>query len=64
MEHIERLSEHPNALGNIKKLHTRKPRWRVHVSSKYTIFYFVEGSKVLVDLVTTQEIAHKRYGKI
>ena len=28
-EHIERLSDHPNAMGNIKKLHTRKPRWRM-----------------------------------
>lgn len=24
-EHIERLSEHPSATGNIKKLHTKNP---------------------------------------
>jgi hypothetical protein len=36
-EHIERLSDHPNATGNIRKLHTRKPRWRTFL--KYPVYY-------------------------
>jgi hypothetical protein len=32
------------------------------VSSKYVIFYFVERDTVKVDLIMTQEQAHKRYG--
>jgi len=62
-EYIDRLKEHPNAPGNIKKMQTRKPRWRLHIGSKYTLFYFVEGDMVYVDAMMTQEQAHKRYGK-
>ena len=62
-EYIDRLSEHPNAPGNIKKMKTKKPRWRLHIGSKYTLFYFVEGDTVYVDHMMTQEQAHKRYGK-
>jgi mRNA-degrading endonuclease RelE of RelBE toxin-antitoxin system len=61
-EYIDRLSEHPNAPGNIKKMKTKKPRWRLHIGSKYTLFYFVEGDTVYVDHMMTQEQAHKRYG--
>ena len=34
-EYIDRLNEHPNAPGNIKKMKTKKPRWRLHIGSKY-----------------------------
>jgi mRNA-degrading endonuclease RelE of RelBE toxin-antitoxin system len=61
-EYIGRLQEHPNAPGNIKKMKTRKPRWRLHIGSKYTLFYFVEGNTVYVDNMMSQEQAHKRYG--
>jgi mRNA-degrading endonuclease RelE of RelBE toxin-antitoxin system len=63
-EHIERLTEHPNAQGNIKRLKTKKPRWRMHISSKYTLFFFVEGDAVFIDHIMSQELAHKKYGKI
>jgi mRNA-degrading endonuclease RelE of RelBE toxin-antitoxin system len=62
-EYIDRLDEHPNAPGNIKKMKTRKPRWRLHIGSKYTLFYFVDGDSLYVDHMMTQEQAHKRYGK-
>lgn len=62
--YIDRLNEHPNAPGNIKRMKTRrKPRWRLHIGSKYTLFYFVEGDMLFVDEMMTQEQAHKRYGK-
>ena len=63
-EHIERLSDHPGAVGNIKKLHTRKPRWRMHISMKYTLFYHVDSDMVWIDKIMTIEQAHKNYGKI
>jgi mRNA-degrading endonuclease RelE of RelBE toxin-antitoxin system len=62
-EYIDRLNEHPNAPGNIKKMKTKKPRWRLHIGSKYTLFYFVDGDSLYVDHMMTQEQAHKRYGK-
>lgn len=61
-EYIDRLNEHPNAPGNIKKMKTKKPRWRLHIGSKYTLFYFVDGDSLYVDHMMTQEQAHKRYG--
>lgn len=63
-EHIERLFDHANTSGNIKKLHTRKPRWRMHISMKYTLFYYVESDTVWIDKIMTTEQAHKKYGKI
>jgi mRNA-degrading endonuclease RelE of RelBE toxin-antitoxin system len=63
-EHIERLSKHPSATGNIKKLRTCKPRWRMHISLKYTLFYYVESDMVWIDKIMTIEQAHKKYGKI
>lgn len=63
-EYIERLSEHPSATGNIKKLPTRKPRWRMHISLKYTLFYYVDSETVWIDKIMTIEQAHKKYGKI
>ena len=63
-EHIDRLTEHPHAQGDIKKLKTRKPRWRMHISSKYTVFYYVADDMVCIDHIMSQELAHKKYGKI
>jgi len=61
--YIDRLNEHPNAPGNLKKMKTKKPRWRLHIGSKFTLFYFVDGDTLYVDHMMTQEQAHKRYGK-
>ena len=63
-EHIERLSDHPSATGNIRKLPTRKPRLRMHISMKYTLFYYVDSDTVWIDKIMTIEQAHKKYGKI
>lgn len=63
-EHIDRLTEHPHVQGDIKKLKTRKPRWRMHISSKYTVFYYVTDDTVCIDHIMSQELAHKKYGKI
>lgn len=63
-EHIQRLTEHPDAQGNIKRLKTRKPRWRMHISSKFTVFYYVDEDTVYIDHIMSQELAHKKYGKI
>lgn len=63
-EHIERLSDHPDAPGDIKRLKTRKPRWRMHISSKFTVFFHVDGDTVYVDHIMSMELAHKKYGKI
>jgi mRNA-degrading endonuclease RelE of RelBE toxin-antitoxin system len=63
-EHIDRLCEHSDATGNIRKLHTRKPRWRMHISLKYTLFCYVDSETVWIDKIMTIEQAHKKYGKI
>ena len=63
-EHIEQLIHHPHARGNIKKLHTKNPRWRMHISWKYTIFYSVDSDTVWIEKIMTIEQAHKKYGKI
>jgi len=62
--HIERLFDHPDASGTIKKLHTREPRRRMHISMKYPLFYYVESDTVWIDKIMTLEQAHKKYGKI
>jgi mRNA-degrading endonuclease RelE of RelBE toxin-antitoxin system len=62
-EYIDRLSEHPNATGNIKRMKTSWPRWRLHIGSKYTLFYYVQEGTLYIDHMMTQEQAHKRYGK-
>jgi len=63
-EHIDRLTHHPNATGDIKKLRTRKPRWRMHISLKYTLFYYTDSDMVWIDKIMTIEQAHKKYGTI
>jgi mRNA-degrading endonuclease RelE of RelBE toxin-antitoxin system len=63
-EHINRLTDHPNVLGDVKKLKIKYPQWRFHISSRYTLFYHVEGDTVCIDHMLTMERAHKKYGKI
>jgi hypothetical protein len=36
----------------------------MHISSKYTLFYYVDSDTVFVDHIMSQELAHKKYGKI
>jgi mRNA-degrading endonuclease RelE of RelBE toxin-antitoxin system len=62
-EHIERLSGHPDASGDIRNIHTRKPRWRMQISMKYTLFSYVDSDTVWIDKIMTPEQAHRKYGK-
>jgi len=63
-EHIDRLADHPHANGDIKKLNTKKERYRMHVSYRYTIFYYPLGQEIIVNKIMTTEQAHKKYGRI
>jgi hypothetical protein len=36
----------------------------MHISMKYTLFYYVDSDMVWVDKIMTIEQAHKKYGKI
>jgi len=36
----------------------------MHISSKYTVFYFVADDMICIDRIMSQELAHKKYGKI
>jgi len=63
-EHIEELVHHPHARGNIKRLKTKKPHWRMHISWKYTLFYSIDSDTIWIKKIMTIEQAHKRYGKI
>ena len=63
-EHIDRLADHPHAHGYIEPLRTNKKRFKMHVSGKYVIFFFVAGDTVSVDLIMTAEQAHTRYGRL
>jgi hypothetical protein len=36
----------------------------MHISMKYTLFYYVDADRVWVDKIMTIEQAHKKYGKI
>ena len=62
-EHIERLSDH-RMQRQYYEINTRKPRWRMHISMKYTLFYHVDSDFVWIDKIMTIEQAHKKYGKI
>lgn len=63
-EHMDRLADHPHAHGYIEPLRTNKKRFKMHVSSKYIIFFFITSESVRVDMIMTTEQAHKRYGRI
>jgi len=63
-EHIDRLADHPHAHGYIEPLWTKRKRFKMHVSGKYVVFFFVVQETVRVDLIMTTEQAHKRYGRI
>ena len=64
VEHIDRLAHHPHARGDIKRLNTPKERYRMHVSYRYTVFFYPDGKDIIVNEIMTTEQAHKRYGRI
>ncbi|MDO9550777.1 MAG: hypothetical protein Q7J03_07360 [Methanoregula sp.] len=63
-EHIDRLTRHPHATGDIKRLTMKKERYRMHVSYRYTIFFYPDGEEIIVNEIMTTEQAHKKYGRI
>ena len=63
-EHIDRLVDFPKAHGDIKRLNTPKERYRMHVSYRYTVFFYPEGDDLIINEIMTTEQAHKRYGRI
>jgi mRNA-degrading endonuclease RelE of RelBE toxin-antitoxin system len=63
-EHIDRLSDHPHAHGDIKRLNTPKERYRMHVSYRYTIFFYPDEKTIIINEIMTTELAHKKYGRI
>lgn len=63
-EHIDRLADHPHATGDIKRLTMKKDRYRMHVSYRYTIFFYPDGQDIVVNEIMTTEQAHKKYGRI
>ena len=36
----------------------------MHISMKYTLFYYVDADTVWIDKIMTTEQAHKKYGMI
>jgi mRNA-degrading endonuclease RelE of RelBE toxin-antitoxin system len=63
-EHIDRLINFPQVHGDIKRLNTTKERYRMHVSYRYTVFFYPDTKDIVVDEIMTTEQAHKRYGRI
>jgi len=63
-EHIDRLIHHPHANGDIKRLTMKKERYQMHVSYRYTIFFYLDGGEIIVNEIMTTEQAHKKYGRI
>jgi mRNA-degrading endonuclease RelE of RelBE toxin-antitoxin system len=63
-EHIDRLTNFPQVHGDIKRLNTPKERYRMHVSYRYTVFFYPDGKDIVVNDIMTTELAHKRYGRI
>jgi len=63
-EHIDRLADFPKAHGDIKRLNTPRERYRMHVSHRYTVFFYPDGEDLVLNEIMTTEIAHKRYGRI
>jgi mRNA-degrading endonuclease RelE of RelBE toxin-antitoxin system len=63
-EHIDRLADHPHAHGDIERLNTPKERYRMHVSYRYTIFFYSRDKAIIINEIMTTEQAHKKYGRI
>ena len=63
-EHINRFADHPHATGDIKRLTMKKERYRLHVSYRYTTFFYPDGGEIIVNEIMTTEQAHKKYGRI
>jgi len=54
-EHIERLADHPHPKGDIKRLNTKKERYRMHMSYRYTIYYYPDGQEIIVNDIVNAE---------
>ena len=63
-EHLDRLTHFPQVHGDIKRLNTPRERYRMHVSFRYTVFFYPDGKDIVVNEIMTTEQAHKRYGRI
>jgi mRNA-degrading endonuclease RelE of RelBE toxin-antitoxin system len=63
-EHIDRLTDHPHAHGDIKRLKMPKERYRMHVSYRYTVFFYPRDQAIVINEIMTAEQAHKKYGRI
>ena len=42
----------------------KKERYRMHVSYRYTIFFYPNGDEIIVNEIMTTEQAYKKYGRI
>ena len=63
-EHIDRLTGYPHAHGDIKRLTMPKERYRMHVSYRYTVFFYLRDQTIVINEILTTEQAHKKYGRI
>ena len=63
-EHIDRLNAHPHTHGDIERLAMPKERYRMHVSHRYTVFFYPAGQEIVINDIMTIEQAHKKYGRI
>ncbi len=63
-EHIDRLVDFPKVHGDIKRLNTPRERYRMHVSHRYTVFFYPDYEDIVINEVMTTEQAQKRYGRI
>jgi mRNA-degrading endonuclease RelE of RelBE toxin-antitoxin system len=64
IDHIDRLADFPEAHGDIKRLNTLKERYRMHVSYRFTVFFYPDSEGLVINEIMTTEQAHKRYGRI
>jgi mRNA-degrading endonuclease RelE of RelBE toxin-antitoxin system len=63
-EHFDRLSDHPHAHGGRERLNTPKERYRMHVTYRYTIFFYPRDKAIIINEIMTTGQAHKKYGRI
>jgi mRNA-degrading endonuclease RelE of RelBE toxin-antitoxin system len=63
-EHIDRLADYPHAHGDIKRLTMPKERYRMHVSYRYTVFFYPRDQVIIINEIMAAEQAHKKYGRI
>jgi hypothetical protein len=41
-----------------------KERYRMHVSYRYTVFFYPRDQAIVINEIMTAEQAHKKYGRI